>query len=58
MPSVESGAGDVQSMWSSFDYGLIHFVLIDTETDFDGSPEGGSMSSPLLTLVFVNLYAR
>ena len=43
MPSKESGAGDVQGMWSSFDYGLVHFVLINTETDFDGSPEGASM---------------
>eukprot|EP00026_Physarum_polycephalum_P005057 Phypoly_transcript_05083.p1 GENE.Phypoly_transcript_05083~~Phypoly_transcript_05083.p1 ORF type:complete len:628 (-),score=48.63 Phypoly_transcript_05083:151-1800(-) len=46
MPSVESGAGEVQSMWSSFDYGLVHFVLIDTESDFDGAPEGNNTLFP------------
>jgi len=40
MPSHESGAGDVNSMWSSFDFGLIHFVLLNTETDFPDSPDG------------------
>jgi len=40
MPSVESGAGNVSSMWSSFDYGLVHYVLLDTETDFPGANEG------------------
>jgi len=40
MPSQESGAGDVGNMWSSFDYGMVHFVMIDTETDFPNAPEG------------------
>jgi len=40
MPSEESGAGKVQSMWSSFDFGLVHYVLLDTETDFSDAPEG------------------
>jgi len=34
MPSDESGAKGVQNMWYSFDYGLAHFVQIDTDTDF------------------------
>jgi len=37
MPSPESGG--VQSMWYSWDYGSVHFVSIDTETDFDGAAE-------------------
>ena len=38
MPAVESGA--VNNMYYSFDYGLVHFVNIDTEVDFPNSPEG------------------
>lgn len=38
MPAVESGA--VNNMWFSFDYGLVHFISIDTEVDYPGSPEG------------------
>lgn len=30
--------GKGHSMWSSFDYGPIHFVLTNTETDYDGAP--------------------
>lgn len=26
-------------MWYSFNYGIAHFVSIDTETDFPGAPE-------------------
>lgn len=37
MPSAESGG--VQSMWYSFDYASVHFVVINTETDFPGAPE-------------------
>merc|ERR1712070_587046 len=37
MPSQESGG--VQNMWYSFDYGSVHFITIDTETDFPGAPE-------------------
>jgi len=40
MPSMESGAGHVKNMWSSFDYGLVHFILLNTETDFENSPDG------------------
>ena len=38
MPAVESGA--VNNMWFSFDYGLVHFISIDTEVDYPNSPEG------------------
>ena len=33
--------------WFSFDYGLAHFVLIDTETDFEGAPDTSDGSSHL-----------
>ena len=29
------------SMWHSFDYGPIHFVMINTETDYEGAPLEG-----------------
>jgi len=38
MPAVESGA--VNNMWHSFDYGLVHFISIDTEASYPGAPEG------------------
>eukprot|EP00658_Telonema_sp_P-2_P014976 TRINITY_DN15723_c0_g1_i3.p1 TRINITY_DN15723_c0_g1~~TRINITY_DN15723_c0_g1_i3.p1 ORF type:complete len:257 (-),score=45.54 TRINITY_DN15723_c0_g1_i3:415-1185(-) len=34
MPAESSGGR--ASMWYSFDYGSVHFVSIDSETDFDG----------------------
>ena len=37
MPGSESGG--VSNFWYSFDYGLAHFVAIDSETDFPYSPE-------------------
>ena len=37
MPSQESGG--VANMWYSFNHGLAHFVVIDTETDFKNAPE-------------------
>ncbi|KAG9694524.1 acid phosphatase AphA, partial [Aureobasidium melanogenum] len=37
MPGAESGG--VGNFWYSFDYGLAHFISIDTETDFAYSPE-------------------
>lgn len=40
MPSKESGG--VLNMWYSFDHGPVHFVAINTETDFDDAPEGES----------------
>lgn len=38
MPNRESGG--VSNMWYSFNYGMAHFISIDTETDFPGAPEG------------------
>jgi hypothetical protein len=37
MPGAESSG--VGNFWSSFDYGLAHFISIDGETDFPNSPE-------------------
>ncbi|CAN0529401.1 unnamed protein product, partial [Laminaria digitata] len=34
MPSLESGADHGTAMWYSFNVGPVHFVVIDTETDF------------------------
>jgi acid phosphatase type 7 len=36
MPSSESGG--TEAMWYSFDYGFVHYVSIDTETDYPGAP--------------------
>ncbi len=36
MPSLESNG--VKNMWYSFDFHNIHFISINTETDFDGAP--------------------
>jgi len=38
MPNVQSNG--TQNMWYSFDYGMVHWIQVDTETDFPGSPEG------------------
>eukprot|EP00298_Acanthocystis_sp_HF-20_P005693 c15773_g2_i1.p1 GENE.c15773_g2_i1~~c15773_g2_i1.p1 ORF type:complete len:498 (+),score=190.91 c15773_g2_i1:43-1494(+) len=46
MPSASSGG--VESMWYSFDYGPAHFVVLDTETDYDGAPEENHGDSGLL----------
>ena len=37
MPYAESGA--VNNMYFSFDYGLVHFISIDTEVNNDAGPE-------------------
>ena len=37
MPSAESGG--VSNMWYSFNYGLVHYITINTETDFTSAPE-------------------
>lgn len=37
MPGTETGG--VGNFWYSFDYGLVHFVSINGETDYAGSPE-------------------
>ncbi|KAL3472038.1 Metallo-dependent phosphatase-like protein [Aspergillus californicus] len=36
MPGAETGG--VGNFWYSFDYGLAHFISLDGETDFAGSP--------------------
>lgn len=33
--------------WYSFDYGMAHVVMIDTETDFDNAPDGPNGSAGL-----------
>ena len=38
MPTVGQTKGYYQNMWYSFNYGMAHFVQIDTETDFPGAP--------------------
>jgi len=38
MPYEESGSNT--NMWYSFDYGMVHFVSISSETDYDKAPEG------------------
>mmetsp|Transcript_88300 Transcript_88300/g.201913 ORF Transcript_88300/g.201913 Transcript_88300/m.201913 type:complete len:431 (+) Transcript_88300:29-1321(+) len=37
MPSLESGG--VANMWYSFNFGPVHFVVVNTETDFPDAPE-------------------
>lgn len=37
MPGDETGG--VGNFWYSFDYGLAHFISLDGETDYAGSPE-------------------
>ncbi|KAL2840308.1 acid phosphatase [Aspergillus pseudoustus] len=37
MPGAETGG--VGNFWYSFEYGLAHFISIDTETDFANSPQ-------------------
>lgn len=36
MPSPETGG--VQNMWYSFNYGNVHFISMDTETDYTNAP--------------------
>lgn len=43
MPGDESGG--VGNMWYSFDNGLVHFVSINTETDFEDAPSSTDMRS-------------
>lgn len=35
----EKNNGGVGNMWYSFDYGLVHFISVDAETDYYNSPE-------------------
>ena len=37
MPSRESGG--LGNFWYSFDYGMVHFVVFNTETDFPNAPD-------------------
>ncbi|KAK9235148.1 hypothetical protein V1525DRAFT_284764 [Lipomyces kononenkoae] len=37
MPSTESGG--VENFWYSFDHGMVHFVMFNTETDFPNAPD-------------------
>eukprot|EP00299_Pterocystis_sp_00344_P016284 c8169_g1_i1.p2 GENE.c8169_g1_i1~~c8169_g1_i1.p2 ORF type:complete len:268 (-),score=59.97 c8169_g1_i1:39-842(-) len=46
MPSEASGG--VLSMWYSYDYGPVHFVSLNTETDYPGAPEENKGDSGLL----------
>jgi len=48
---VESGAGNVSSMWSSFNHGLIHFVMIDTETDYPNSAGAEGPNAPITSSI-------
>jgi hypothetical protein len=38
MPGDESGG--YKNLWYSFDYGIVHYVIINTETDFPDAPSG------------------
>eukprot|EP00466_Bigelowiella_natans_P002964 jgi/Bigna1/86702/estExt_fgenesh1_pg.C_130002 len=46
MPFESSGA--TSNMWYSFNYGLAHFVVVDTETDFKGAGEENKGDSGIL----------
>lgn len=37
MPSTPSGG--VENFWYSFDHGMVHFVMLNTETDFPNAPD-------------------
>ncbi|KAI1337957.1 Metallo-dependent phosphatase-like protein [Xylariaceae sp. FL0016] len=37
----------IPPFWYSFEYGMIHFVMINTETDFEDAPDGPSGSAGL-----------
>jgi len=41
MPSELSNG--TKNMWYSFDYSNIHFIVVSTETDFPGAPEGSNL---------------
>lgn len=38
MPAKESGSNT--NMWTSWNYGNTHWIMIDTETDYPHAPEG------------------
>ena len=39
MPAEESGARAGSAMWCSWNYGPVHFISVNTETDWDGAEE-------------------
>ena len=39
MPSEESGGHKNSNMWYSFNFGTVHYVSLNTETDFPGAEE-------------------
>ena len=41
MPS--SSSKGTKNMWFSFNFGNIHFISVDTETDYPDAPEGSHM---------------
>jgi acid phosphatase type 7 len=50
--TAQSLASKAQSLanppfWYSFEYGMVHFVMIDTETDFTSAPDGPDGSAGL-----------
>jgi len=53
MPYEQSGA--VNNMWYSFNYGNVHFVAMDTETDYQGAPEGTHMFGDQMTWLEADL---
>ena len=38
--------GGFQNMRYSFDYGQVHFIILNTETDFPNAPSGQCSSHP------------
>merc|ERR1711871_725535 len=45
---ARSAGRSTSNMWYSFNYGLAHFVNLNTETDWDGAPEEKKGDSGLL----------
>lgn len=50
MPSVESGGHQHSNMWYSFNFGPVHYVSLNTETDFDGAAESTTGDSHMKNL--------
>jgi acid phosphatase type 7 len=58
MSYAESRSTANNSMWYSWNYGsLVHFVSMNTETDFPGAPEGQSLFGDQLTWLRQDLAA-
>jgi len=56
MPSNESGG--VLNMWFSWNYADVHFVSIDTSTDFPNAPEGKTGKFDLTISVYLFFSTR